>query len=164
MLLGFDARKAALTTNLSDVLPSTLRELIIRDDLVALGETYWEDRRIYDHVHEFLPKWRTATPLLRQITLRLWDGHYEQMFLRDEKKLQEACEEAGKLLDIITDNLSSSTWARHNIELPPSWYTWQIPNIIIIFLWKCTEYFTESLAWRTNCQSSTQPHVLFSIS
>lgn len=40
MLLGFDARKAALATNLSDVLPSTLRELIIRDDLVALGETY----------------------------------------------------------------------------------------------------------------------------
>lgn len=119
VLLGFDARKAALTTNLSDVLPSTLRELIIRDDLVVLGESDWEDRRIYDHVHEFLPKWRTATPLLRQITLRLWDGHYEQMFLGDEKELQAACEEAGMPLDITTDNLSSALWARNNLELPP---------------------------------------------
>lgn len=46
VLLGFDAREAALKTKLSDVLPSTLRELIIRDDLVALGENDREDRRI----------------------------------------------------------------------------------------------------------------------
>lgn len=108
MLLGFCAREAVLTTNLSDVLPSTLREFIIRDDLIALGETDWEDRRIYDHVHAFLPNWRTATPLLQQITLRLWNGHYEQMFLEDEKELQAACEEAGLPLKATTDSLSSA--------------------------------------------------------
>lgn len=119
VLLGFCAREAALTMNLSDVLPSTLREFIIRDDLVALGETDWEDRRIYDHVHAFLPNWRTATPLLQQITLRLWNGHYEQMFLGDEKELQAACEEAGLPLKVTTDSLLSALWARNNLELPP---------------------------------------------
>lgn len=48
-----------------------------------------------DYVRKFLPKWRTATPLPRRITLRLWDGLYEQMSLGDEKELQAACEEAG---------------------------------------------------------------------
>ncbi|OJJ87027.1 F-box protein [Aspergillus glaucus CBS 516.65] len=91
---------------------------IIRDDLVTLGETDWEDRRIYDHVHAFLPNWRTATPLLQQITLRLWNGHYEQMFLGDEKELQAACEEAGLPLKVTTDSLLSALWARNNLELP----------------------------------------------
>lgn len=112
VLLGFDAREAAATRNLSDVVPSTLRELVIRDDLIALAETEWEDRKIYYHVHDFLPNWKTSTPLLRQTTLRLWDGHYEQMYPEDEKELHSVCEEAGLPLNIISDNLSSGLWAK----------------------------------------------------
>lgn len=112
VLLGFDARESAATTNLSDMLPSTLRELVIRDGLVALLETDWEDRRIYDHVHSFLPHWRASTPLLQQITLRLWDGCYEQMYADDEKELYSACEQASMHFNVITDNLSSALWVQ----------------------------------------------------
>lgn len=96
----------------ANVLPSTLRELVIRDDLVALGETSWEDRRIYNHVHNFLPHWRTSAPHLRQITLRLWNGHYEQMYPENEQELYRASEGAGMHLKIITDDLSSALWAK----------------------------------------------------
>lgn len=112
VLLGFDPRESAETTNLSDVLPSTLRELVIRDDLVAIGDTDWEDLWIYDHVHAFLPRWRSLTPLLQQITLQLWDGYYEQMYANDEKEVHSACDQAGIHFNVITDSHSSALWAQ----------------------------------------------------
>lgn len=124
VLLGFDARETAETTNLSDVLPSTLRELVIRDDLVALGEAEWEDRRIYDHVLAFLPNWRTSTPFLRDLTLRLWNGHYERMYSEDEEEMCSVCEEAGLPLDIVLmicrprNGLRDKSWEkRYNVYI-----------------------------------------------
>lgn len=109
VLLGFDPWESVEKTNLSDVLPSTLHELVIRDDMVAVGD--WEEPFIYDHVLAFLPRWRTSTPLLQQITLRLWDGHYEQMFADDEKEVYLACDQAGIPFKVITDSHSSALWA-----------------------------------------------------
>lgn len=116
VLFGFNAWKAT-GRKLGDVLPSTLRELVIRDDLIAMLDTNWEDRRIYDHILAFLPRWRSSTPLLRQIILRLWDGYYVQRFPDEEREVYSACEQAQIPFKVITDSHSSALWAQEWVEI-----------------------------------------------
>lgn len=68
----------------------------------------------------FLPHWRVLTPFLQQITLRLWDGYYEQMYADDEKELYSVCEHAGMDLNVITDNERHNSSTVEQFQISPT--------------------------------------------
>ncbi|XHG00861.1 hypothetical protein AWENTII_004276 [Aspergillus wentii] len=111
VLLGF-IDDETYDRKLSDVLPSSLQELVIRAAPSPLGENPWQDTMIYSHVESFVDIWDVATPLLQRITLRLWNGHYERMWDEDEKALYEACEENDIRMNVVGDDHCSALWAK----------------------------------------------------
>lgn len=94
ILLGSD-RHVEETESWSDLLPSTLHELVIRNDLAAVRNTDWEHPLIYyklDLFFSLLFDFDTSpNPLLQQLTLRVWDGHYIQIKELYEQGIYMAC-------------------------------------------------------------------------
>lgn len=109
-LLGFDSDYAY---DLGDsILPDTLCELGLRNDLNNLFEYEWRKSCILTCVDKFLAgDWRDSTPLLRNITFRLWDYTYRDRCSDQEKQLKSAWKEQGVGFDIV-DSLSSGLWSR----------------------------------------------------
>lgn len=103
-LLGFDPDYAY---DLGDsILPDTLCELGLRNDLNNLYEYEWRESSILTCVGSFLAgHWRGSTPLLRKITIRQWDCTYIDRFSDQEKQLESACKEQGIDFDIVVDSL-----------------------------------------------------------
>ncbi|KAF2092048.1 hypothetical protein K490DRAFT_53203 [Saccharata proteae CBS 121410] len=93
-LLGQLPKKAQ---DLSDVLPSSLEELRINDDLQRhlTTENYrWQDGATAKLFRRFLAGWRETTPHLRKIDVFL--GHSEETWLEDKRAAFVAmCERAG---------------------------------------------------------------------
>lgn len=95
------------------ILPDTLCELGLRNDLNNLYEYEWRESSILTCVGSFLAgHWRDSTPLLRKITIRQWDCTYIDRFSDQEKQLESACKEQGIDFDIVVDSLSSGLWSQ----------------------------------------------------
>lgn len=121
MLLGSD-RHVEETESWSDLLPSTLHELVMRNDLAAVRNTDWEHSLIYHKLDLFFTLLfdfdTSPNPLLQQLTLRAWDGHYIQIKYMYEHGIYMACYHLNLPLKVITDNHSYPLWAPGTTTLP----------------------------------------------
>lgn len=97
LLLGFDPGDRI---DLRSVLPATLLELGLRDDLtLCMGQ--WHQLTIYERVQHLHPAHREVTPFLSRIYLRLWSD----IDIDEEEELQVSCKDVGVRLDIVADGL-----------------------------------------------------------
>ncbi|BCR82896.1 F-box protein [Aspergillus chevalieri] len=96
MLLGFDPGDQI---DLRSVLPATLLELGLRDDL-ALCMGRWHQLTIYERVQHLHPTYKEATPFLSRIYHRLWSG-----IDFEEKELQTTRTGTEIRVDIVADEL-----------------------------------------------------------
>lgn len=107
-LLGFNPDYAA---NLDgSVLPDTLRELVLRNDLVNLAGFEWYDGDILDFIKKFLTHSRHSTPLLRKIKCRRWKRKYSEDWPEEGFQMQLVCKDIGIDFNIVVDRLSSGLW------------------------------------------------------
>lgn len=101
MLLGYNPSDGI---DLRSVLPATLLELGLRDDL-SLSYHYWVQLTIHERVQDLLPAHGEVTPFLSRIYLRICSGDYYVGHEAHEKELQFICTEAGICLDFVFDEL-----------------------------------------------------------
>lgn len=107
LLVGLDPSEAI---DLGKVLPDTLRNLVLRNDLGNVYEYQWETCDFLDCVHDFLTKsdWRSITPQLQHIYLRLLPLSYDPSYWpEEERNVWSACKKDGIHFKIILDSLSS---------------------------------------------------------
>ncbi|KAA8645134.1 hypothetical protein EYZ11_010981 [Aspergillus tanneri] len=97
---------------LGPLLPRSLRELCLRDDLRSLYDFHWDEDEEISLLHRFLVDWRAHTPELQRITMRLWDQNHTEFRKEEEEALRSACADAGLTLDIVVDDLGTGLWSR----------------------------------------------------
>lgn len=107
-LLGFNPDYAANIDG--PVLPDTLRELVLRNDLANLAGFEWHDCEILDFIKRFLTRSRHSTPLLRKITCRRWKRQYWKDWPDEDSQMQLACRDIDIDFNIVVDRLSSGLW------------------------------------------------------
>ena len=99
-------------TDLSTIWPDTLREVSLRDDMSCTHECRWDELRMVNWAYDVLLNQRNAVPHLQQITIRLWEQYYDDLWEDDEKQLQEKCRDEGIPIDIVVDDLGRALWTR----------------------------------------------------
>ncbi|KAE8423636.1 hypothetical protein BDV36DRAFT_290309 [Aspergillus pseudocaelatus] len=109
VLMGWYVEDA---TELGPLLPKSLRELVLRDDMRSLYDFDWEENDTIDLLYRFLPDMRTYTPALEVIKLRLWDQNHTGYYDEQEEELRHGCEKVGLKLDVIVDDLGSGLWSK----------------------------------------------------
>ncbi|KAA8642986.1 hypothetical protein EYZ11_009085 [Aspergillus tanneri] len=97
---------------LGPLLPKSLRELCLRDDLRSLYDFEWDEDEEISLLHRFLVDWRKHTPELKQITMRLWDQNHTEFRKEQEEALRAACAEAGLSLSLVVDDLGTGLWSQ----------------------------------------------------
>ena len=101
---------------MSELLPPALQKLAIRNNLSCVDVFEWETDKIAQAIQNFLPFAQSATPLLKTITIRLFDIGEEDGLEPDYAELaRSSCEELRLGLDIsmMQDNLSPGLWTTH---------------------------------------------------
>ncbi|PLB47476.1 F-box domain protein [Aspergillus steynii IBT 23096] len=107
LLLGWYWGESA---HLGPLLPSSLSHLCLRDDLRSFYDFEWSEDRAILLLESFLQDWRSHTPSLERITLRLWDQNYTGQRRDQEERLQTVASDAGVELQIVVDDLGSGLW------------------------------------------------------
>ncbi len=94
VLLGWVVSSSA--PQLADILPRTLRQLLLRNDLNYFYKYEWDQQACLDRLSEYLGRLKTDAVILDGITVRLRDCPPEDRWDQDEKKkLELLCSEAG---------------------------------------------------------------------
>ncbi|ODM18875.1 hypothetical protein SI65_05492 [Aspergillus cristatus] len=99
-----------------DLLPRTLRRLVLRGDLASVQEHEHWGERISNAVRIHLEgDWRASTPLLQHVCGRIWFWYWyhepDDWWLVGEL-LKDVCGKAGIRQEFIPDNLGSGLWSR----------------------------------------------------
>ncbi len=94
VLLGWVVSSSA--PQLADILPRTLRQLLLRNDLNYFYKYEWDQQACLDRLSEYLGRLKTDAVSLDGITVRLRDCPPEDRWDQDgKKKLELLCSEAG---------------------------------------------------------------------
>ncbi|KAJ5161066.1 hypothetical protein N7492_006458 [Penicillium capsulatum] len=101
---------------LSELLPSTLQKLSIRDEMMSAEDFEWDDNAVASAILKFLPTAKRTAPLLDTITLRsLVMGKGNEWDEDSARKPRNLSEELGLNVHInkIMDNTSPGLWTTH---------------------------------------------------
>jgi hypothetical protein len=113
MLLGWESENAP---PISEILPSTLEKLIIRDTLFVVEDYEWESDELANAIQDFIPSAQSKAPLLNAITLRSFGIGRESVCGEDTAKEPRLLSEKLGLELCISktlDNASPGLWTTH---------------------------------------------------
>lgn len=104
--------------DIGPLLPQSISHLCLRDDLRSFYDFEWTENRAILLLESYLQggKWKMYTPLLKHITLRLWDQNYTGRRRDQEDRLREVANKAGIEFSIVVDDLGTGLWA---LDPPP---------------------------------------------
>ena len=90
--------------NLSDVLPSTLRQLRLSDDVLSISESMlWGHSELFASVRDYIKGRAIHTPGLEAFSLRMHNFGDEE-FAQGRLELRETCAEVGVMLQYFWDD------------------------------------------------------------